>query len=34
MTNTLETHQLTKRFGGLVAVSKVDLIVPQNLSPV
>lgn len=30
MTNTLETHRLTKRFGGLVAVSSVDLIVPEK----
>jgi branched-chain amino acid transport system ATP-binding protein len=30
MTNTLETRQLTKKFGGLVAVSQVDLVVPQK----
>jgi branched-chain amino acid transport system ATP-binding protein len=30
MKNTLETRALTKRFGGLVAVNKVDLVVPEN----
>jgi branched-chain amino acid transport system ATP-binding protein len=28
--NTLETRQLTKRFGGLVAVGRVDLQVPEK----
>jgi branched-chain amino acid transport system ATP-binding protein len=30
MTPVLETHSLTKRFGGLTAVNKVDLIVPEQ----
>ncbi len=30
MKNTLETHLLTKVFGGLTAVSKVDLFVPEK----
>jgi branched-chain amino acid transport system ATP-binding protein len=30
MKNTLETHLLTKVFGGLTAVSKVDLLVPEK----
>ncbi len=28
--NILESHQVTKRFGGLVAVNKVDLAVPER----
>ncbi len=30
MTPVLETHGLTKRFGGLTAVNKVDLVVPER----
>lgn len=30
MTPILETHQLTKRFGGLTAVNRVDLVVPER----
>src|SRR5512144_715314 len=30
MTNVLETRQLTKRFGGLTAVDRVDLVVPER----
>lgn len=30
MTAVLETHRLTKRFGGLVAVNEVDLVVPEK----
>jgi branched-chain amino acid transport system ATP-binding protein len=30
MTNAIETRQLTKRFGGLVAVDKVDLAIPEH----
>ena len=30
MTNVLETHRLTKRFGGLTAVDRVDLAVPKQ----
>lgn len=30
MNTTLETRQLTKRFGGLVAVDHVDLVVPEH----
>lgn len=29
MTSVLETHDLTKRFGGLIAVNQVDLSVPE-----
>jgi branched-chain amino acid transport system ATP-binding protein len=31
MTNALETTALTKMFGGLIAVNKVDLIVPEHV---
>ncbi len=27
--NAIETHQLTKAFGGLTAVNNVDLVVPE-----
>lgn len=30
MTTVLETHDLTKRFGGLTAVNHVDLVVPER----
>ncbi len=30
MTPVLETRQLTKRFGGLIAVNRVDLVVPER----
>ncbi len=30
MTITLETRQVTKMFGGLTAVSQVDLVVPEK----
>lgn len=30
MTSALETHQLTKSFGGLVAVGRLDLVVPEH----
>ncbi|TLN14349.1 ATP-binding cassette domain-containing protein, partial [bacterium] len=30
MTNCLETRQVTKLFGGLVAVDKVDLEIPEK----
>ncbi len=30
MTHVLETRQLTKRFGGLTAVNRVDLVVPER----
>jgi branched-chain amino acid transport system ATP-binding protein len=30
MTPCLETQQITKYFGGLIAVEKVDLVVPEN----
>ncbi|MBE0697854.1 MAG: ABC transporter ATP-binding protein, partial [Anaerolineaceae bacterium] len=30
MTTTLETQQVTKMFGGLTAVSQVDLVVPEK----
>ncbi len=31
MTPVLETRQLTKRFGGLTAVNRVDLVVPERM---
>jgi branched-chain amino acid transport system ATP-binding protein len=30
MTNAIETHQLVKRFGGLLAIDKVDLAIPEH----
>jgi branched-chain amino acid transport system ATP-binding protein len=29
MTNAIETRQLVKRFGGLLAIDKVDLVIPE-----
>ncbi len=30
MTNAIETRQLIKRFGGLLAIDKVDLVIPEH----
>ncbi len=30
MTNAIETRQLIKRFGGLLAIDKVDLVIPEG----
>jgi branched-chain amino acid transport system ATP-binding protein len=30
MTNAIETRQLVKRFGGLLAIDKVDLVIPEH----
>src|SRR5512147_281412 len=30
MTNAIETRQLIKRFGGLLAIDQVDLVIPEH----